>query len=115
MKDVDSRWSVVNYALGQVTNRIAAFQRSFCKGCGRKHHTSLCRETAESNGMIADARTTTLLQTAKVKAFNPQTKRHVFVRAVFDVFYTIFKLIIKVIIIFTHGIWTFIKPFPEIC
>ena len=54
------------------------------KDCGRKHYASLCKETAESKGMIANASATRLLQTAKVKAFNPQTKRHVFVRVVFD-------------------------------
>ena len=55
-----------------------------CKSCGKRHHTSLCKGTAESNGLIANARATTLLQTAKVKAFNPQTRRNVFVRIVLD-------------------------------
>ena len=31
-------------------------------GCGRKHHTSLCKETAESNGLIANTRATMSLR-----------------------------------------------------
>ena len=77
VKDVDSRWSVVKInnrcflCLGSGHGSHSCSSKVICKGCGRKHHTSLCKETAESNGPIANARVTTLLQTAKVKEFNP--------------------------------------------
>ena len=63
-----------------------------CRTCGGKHHTSLCfgRQEREnkiptSNVSLANAKTTSLLQTAHVVAQNPQEKQKgVSVRLIFD-------------------------------
>ena len=90
VKDVDSRWSLVKrkhlcfLCLRSGHGSQSCNSKTICKSCGKKHHISLCKEAVESNGLITNVRASTLLQTAKVKAFNPKTRKHVFVRVVFD-------------------------------
>ncbi|MEO0686947.1 MAG: DUF1759 domain-containing protein, partial [Cyanobacteria bacterium J06649_11] len=90
VKDVDSRWSLVKrkhlcfLCLRSGHGSHSCNSKKMCSSCGKKHHVSLCKEPVESNGLIANVRASTLLQTAKVKAFNPKTRKHVFVKIVFD-------------------------------
>ena len=90
VKDVDSRWSLVKrkhlcfLCLRSGHGSQSCNSKTMCKRCGKKHHISLCKEVVESNGLITNVRASTLLQTAKVKAFNSKTRKHVFVRVVFD-------------------------------
>lgn len=57
--------------------------RSSCKVCDRNHHVSLCRGK-QSTGLIANARASTLLQTAMVTAMNESEGNNVKVRLIFD-------------------------------
>ena len=45
---------------------------------------SITRVSAKHHVLIANVRASTLLQTAKVNAFNPKTRKHIFVKVVFD-------------------------------
>jgi len=88
--DVNARWSVVKrnnrcfLCLGTGHGSRECSSQRLCKTCNQRHHISLCKEKKESNGLLVNARSTTLLQTATVKAVNPESKRNVSVRVVFD-------------------------------
>ena len=57
--------------------------KSRCKACDRNHHVSLCRGE-QSKALFANARASTLLQTAMVTAMDESEGKHVTVRLIFD-------------------------------
>ena len=88
VSDIDTRWKYVKrqhlcFNCLAKGHGLKDCSKKNCK-CGEKHHESLC-QGRPSTGLLAKAKTSTLLQTAKVKVYHPNDNNKVStVRIVFD-------------------------------
>ena len=85
--EVNSRWSFVKrnnrcFLCLAKGHGLKECTKNACRNCNEKHHVSLCKGN-ESTELVVNARASTLLQTASVKA-SSEHKKACNVRVIFD-------------------------------